>query len=60
MLRCRRRRRRRCGRDVMIRWEDAQFEFGANGGVGRGGSRKFQIGGVLQLAADMVLPVARI
>jgi hypothetical protein len=44
----------------MIRWEDAQFEFGANGGVGRGGSRKFQIGGVLQLAADMVLPVARI
>jgi hypothetical protein len=26
---CHWRRRRRCGRDVMIRREDAQFEFGA-------------------------------
>jgi len=31
----------------MIRREDAQFEFGAGGGVGRVGSGKFQIGGVL-------------
>src|SRR5208283_893436 len=48
-LRCcrRRRRRRRRGRDVMIRREDAQFEFGADGGVGRVGGRKFQVGGVL-------------
>ena len=47
--RCRRwRRRRRSGRDVMIRREDAQFEFGAGGGVGRVGGRKFQVGGVLE------------
>ena len=31
----------------MIRREDAQFEFGAGGGVGRVGGRKFQVGGVL-------------
>ena len=31
----------------MIGREDAQFEFGAGGGVGRVGGRKFQIGGVL-------------
>jgi hypothetical protein len=44
----------------MIRREDAQLEFGAGGGVGRVGEGKFAVGGVLQLAADMVLPVARI
>jgi len=31
----------------MIWWEDAQFEFGAFGGVGRVGGREFQVGGVL-------------
>ena len=31
----------------MIRREDAQFEFGAGGGVGRVGGGEFQIGGVL-------------
>jgi hypothetical protein len=31
----------------MIRREEAQFEFGAGGGVGRVGGRKFQVGGVL-------------
>jgi hypothetical protein len=31
----------------MIRREDAQFEFGAGGGVGRVGGGKFQVGGVL-------------
>ena len=31
----------------MIWREDAQFEFGAGGGVGRVGGRKFQVGGVL-------------
>ena len=31
----------------MIRREDAQYEFGAGGGVGRIGGRQFQIGGVL-------------
>ena len=31
----------------MIRRKDAQFEFGAGGSVGRGGGRKFQVGGVL-------------
>jgi len=31
----------------MIRREDAQLEFGAGGGVGRVGGRKFQVGGVL-------------
>jgi len=31
----------------MIRREDAQFEFGAGGGVGRVGGRKLQVGGVL-------------
>jgi hypothetical protein len=29
------------------RMKDAQFEFGAGGGVGRVGGRKFQVGGVL-------------
>jgi len=31
----------------VIRREDAEFEFGAGGGVGRVGGRKFQVGGVL-------------
>ena len=31
----------------MIRREDAQFEFGAGGGIGLGGGREFQVGGVL-------------
>ena len=31
----------------MIRREDAQFEFGAGGGVSRVGGRKFQVAGVL-------------
>jgi hypothetical protein len=31
----------------MIRRKDAQSEFGAGGGVGRVGGRKFQVGGVL-------------
>ena len=40
--------RRRCrlgGRDVVIRREDAQPEFGAGGGVGQIGGREFQVGG---------------
>src|ERR1035437_2781728 len=45
--RCRGHGRRGGGRGVMIRREDAQFEFGAGGGVGRVGGRKFQVGGVL-------------
>ena len=32
---------------MMIRREEAQFEFGALRGVGRVGGRKFQVGGVL-------------
>jgi len=31
----------------MIGREDAEFEFGAGGGVGRVGGREFQVGGVL-------------
>ena len=31
----------------MIRREDAQLEFGAGGGVGRVGGRRFKVGGVL-------------
>src|ERR1017187_999810 len=40
----------------MIRREDAQYEFGAGGGVGRIGGRQFQIGGVLD-GQNMVVGV---
>ncbi len=40
-------RRRLRRRDVMVRREEAQAEFGAGGGVGRVGGGQFQVGGVL-------------